>query len=164
MTLGTKFIQALETFTGPADEVVLWEGDLALRARVRDADRLACVLDSLEMQGPPPTAFSDSALLVQQQAQALRERLIYLSEPLRLVEQVADWVQMRSFPPLSTAESIDYFELLLRGGNTLTLQRYTYDKTAGRRRPREFSLTKEAACRLVDDLAAVLQQEEHNSA
>jgi hypothetical protein len=88
---------------------------------------------------------------------ALAARLTYLLEPISPIE--ADFesctLQMRSMPPRKEEAGTVYYELLVKRGGSLSLQRYR--ATPGQlRSPIAAQVTREVFQRLADDFLAVV--------
>jgi hypothetical protein len=89
---------------------------------------------------------------------ALAARLTYLMEPIAPIEidQAACVVQLRSNPPQRDDDGRSYYELLVRRGGEIALQRYRKEN-GGARRQIPATLTREVLVRLVGDFCAVLE-------
>jgi len=160
MKHGTLLRGQLAHWTAATDLLEINHAGLTVRVEVRDVDRLACVLGRLEVLAPAQEARTEHGVeALRAQADRLCETITYLAEGLRLVEFLpADGAaQLRSFPPETTPETIRYVEILLRGGHTLSLRRYEYDKAQRARREIPLTLTNEVLERLVTDLAEVMK-------
>lgn len=163
MTHGTLLRGQLAQWTAATDLLEINEEGLTVRAEVRDVDRLACVLGWLEVLAPARGAQNrPGPEALRAQADRLCGTITYLAESLRLVELLPDdgVAQLRSFPPEATAGTIRYVEILLRGGHTLSLRRYEYDKAQRARREIPLTLTNEILERLVTDLVEVMKGKE----
>ena len=88
---------------------------------------------------------------------ALSSRLNYLLEPISPIE--ADFesctLQLRSNPPKQGEQGTVYYELLVKRGGSLSLQRYQA-KPGQMRQPIAAQVTREVFHRLAEDFAAVL--------
>ncbi len=137
---------------GPAGggEIQVSQGDLAVRARLADWDRLGCLLDWVELhhrRGLPLRIDPDS----------VAEKVGYLGETLRVIE--TEWARgralLRSARPLLREGSPSYFEVILDPALGLSLRRYAYDLGRGVRAAMTAPLTRQAFERLVEDLLAL---------
>jgi CheY-like chemotaxis protein len=93
---------------------------------------------------------------LQQCAASLANRLAYLSEPIRVLEldALARQAQLRSFPPKSITDVVEYFEIQLSQNGAATLRRYR--QVSGQSRVEvPATMTLETLGRVVDDLAAL---------
>ncbi len=90
-------------------------------------------------------------------SEALSSRLNYLLEPISPIE--ADYesctLQLRSSPPRQGEQGTVYYELLVKRGGSLSLQRYLA-KPGQMRLPIAAQVTREVFHRLADDFVAVL--------
>lgn len=88
---------------------------------------------------------------------ALSSRINYLLEPISPIEADIDscTVQMRSMPPKQDEQGSVYYELLVKRGGSLSLQRYLA-KPGQLRLPIAAQVTREVFQRLADDFIAVL--------
>lgn len=91
---------------------------------------------------------------LRQCATDLASRLAYLSEPIRVLEldTLARQVQLRSFPPKSIADGVEYFEIQLSQSGAVTLRRYR-QVTGQSRVEVPATMTLETLGRAIDDLA-----------
>jgi hypothetical protein len=88
---------------------------------------------------------------------ALSTRLTYLMEPISPIEADLDscTLQLRSMPPKQGEQGTIYYELLVKRGGSLSLQRYMA-KPGQMRLPIAAQVTREVFQRLADDFVAVL--------
>ncbi|REJ68104.1 MAG: hypothetical protein DWQ31_09425 [Planctomycetota bacterium] len=162
MTITEKIIEQLE---GVGIQTDFCNGSHTLDATV-DETHVVCELSALGSLG---CAFEhltvESSKLadatgerVQEIGAALSKQLTYLLEPIAVIEADAEegMVQLRSEPPHRVEDSRSYYELLVRRGGELRLQRFC--KTNGvARRAVPASVTREVFLRLVGDLVAAVE-------
>jgi hypothetical protein len=159
MDLETRLRKELER--GGPGEVLEWETEgVTFRVQLTDVDRLACVVDGLAVATAMALPPERVEARLRQQADRICETVTYLAENFRLVECLPgeSVAQLRSFLPETSDEAIRYFEIMLYGGQRLSLQRYRYDKTARERQTEGFALTRNTLVRLLGDLAKVVQE------
>ena len=115
-------------------------------------DSLACSFNHFSLQSAALTGAPLSRLKTV--AEDLSRRLTYLLEPITPVEVDAEQcvVQMRSNPPHKEDNSTTYYELLVKQGGRLSLQRYTRQRGGDRARV-PAHVTREVFLRLVDDFS-----------
>src|SRR5262245_52575431 len=91
-------------------------------------------------------------------ADALSKKLTYLLEPISPIEVDADQciVQLRSNPPQRDDNGTFYYELLVRRGGHLSLQRFQ-KQPGGTRHTVPAQVTREVFLRLVGDFSAAAQ-------
>lgn len=122
------------------------------RVVVEDAERLGVLASSVEVERAGGAASS-----VTEQANEVARRLIYLSEPMAVIETDAKRGRgvVRSSSLRPSAEGPEYNEAILEGGGSIRIRRY---RVEGRSRRRVASnLSRETLGRLVDDLDAILR-------
>jgi hypothetical protein len=151
MSLRDKVEAELTALIGTQNQqLVAQEGQRTLRADVLKCEALAVSLDRLVLE-TAELAAADVAHL-ERAAQALSNRVNYLLEPISPIETDADscTVQMRSNPPQKDDNGYRYYELLLRRGGSVMLDRF--EKRPGGTRTRvPATLTHEVVCRLTED-------------
>jgi hypothetical protein len=115
-------------------------------------DTLACAFDHFNVESAALAAAPLSKLKLV--AEDLSRRLTYLLEPITPVELDADQcvVQLRSNPPQKDDNSTTYYELLVKQGGRLSLDRYTKERTGDRQRV-PTHVTREVFLRLADDFS-----------
>jgi hypothetical protein len=173
MNLGQEFVDKLKAFqrtrdakqaalkvSGKDGGYLIQEqiGGLGLQVEIEDFDRFSYMVRSISMTHPqtPATPIKDVLL---RQAGEIERQISYLLEGFRLVEldEVNGTAQVRSITPYKKGDERLYYEVLLRGGNSLTFTRYRKQHQTGEREMVPSHLTLEIFERLVDDLAAVMQ-------
>jgi hypothetical protein len=120
------------------------------------ADTVGCRLTELAVARPAPATPATAADL-KRWAGRTAERVTGLLEPLKLIEVDAARSEavLRSETPAARGESVEYYEVLLRGRQSATLKRYKAPRTgSGKRRVAPFALTHEAIAKLAGDLTA----------
>jgi hypothetical protein len=149
-----QFQQFVATGAGPFQLDVPVEGG-RLTAAIRTIDRLACVVDSLELASDKLANLSMDELKAR--SNRLCAKLSYLLEPIALIESDADTctTQLRSNPPAKEDDQTFYYEILMRRGGTISLCRYQKQPGDVRQNvPATF--THEVLVRLADDFVAAL--------
>ena len=102
-------------------------------------------------------ASADAARL-ERIGKALAAKLTYLMEPIAPIEIDADAcvVQLRSSPPQRDDDGRSYYELLVRKGGEIALQRYRKEN-GDTRRAISATVTREVLLRLANDFCTVLE-------
>jgi hypothetical protein len=115
-------------------------------------DTLACAFEHFRLHSSVLATASLSKLKLV--AEDLSRRLTYLLEPITPVELDADQcvVQLRSNPPQKDDNATTYYELLVKQGGLLSLDRYTKQRGGDRQRVAT-NVTREVFLRLVDDFS-----------
>lgn len=135
--------------------IIVQHPDGQLTCELSALDAVGCSVDHLTLSAASLAgAVPDRLRAI---SQDLAKRLTYLLEPISPIEFDADacHVQMRSSPPAKDEDGTTYYELLVRRGGAISLQRY--QKLPGQPRttiPAHF--TRQVLLRLVDDFAAAL--------
>jgi hypothetical protein len=126
-----------------------------LACGLRTLEAVGCEIDrlALESDGLALATVGELERLSGQLASAIT----YLLEPIGPVEvdPFQALVQLRSKPPQRDAAKSSYFELIVRRGGEVSLQRYEAPRGQPRR-PVPAQLTREALLRLTRDLAAIV--------
>ncbi|MBC8877192.1 MAG: hypothetical protein H8E44_47795 [Planctomycetes bacterium] len=125
-----------------------------LACEITAVDALACSFDTIDFVSEQTADASIGQL--REMAESLSVKLGYLLEPLDVIEVDEQWriVQLRSRPPHRDDESIGYYELEIRPGQS-RLRRYEKHPE----RPREaipITVTREVFGRLAEDLCSVV--------
>ena len=91
---------------------------IRVKAEIEAEDTLALRLKSLHVEGRPPQNAVRQAL--ERQTRAILDRVTYLDGELAVIEVdgISNAVQIRTKKPLEGR----FVEIVLRGGNTITLQ------------------------------------------
>ncbi len=175
MNLGRKFVDTLHamqqtknpkqfslTTTGEDSGYVIEQemDNVGLRVEIEDFDKFSYMVKSISVtraQTPSPATLVKDVLL--RQSGEIERRISYLLESFRMVEldEVNGSAQVRSLTPYRKDDEMLYYEVLLRGGNSLTFTRYHKQRQADKRNIVLSHLTQETLERLVDDLAAVIR-------
>ncbi len=134
-------------------------------AAEHDGQRLTCELTALESLGCAflhLTVHSDTLAdaapkRLKDLGELLSKRLSYLLEPISPIEVDAEQciVQLRSTPPQQGEGQSSYYELLVRKGGEISLQRYAKLKGQPRQNT-PAQATREVLLRLIGDFSAVL--------
>lgn len=136
------------------------EDDLNFQIRYKDLDKLGIVVDYISIHKRTPIL--DVEILtkkLEQQAQEIQERLIYLLEAFKLLEldKMNKRAQLRSYPPYKDSDSKYYYEIVLDEANRIHFQRYQYSKTEKRFEKITSQFTLEIFERLINDLVDILK-------
>jgi hypothetical protein len=105
----------------------------------------------------PGPAQSSTATDLKTWASRIAERVTGLLEPLKLIEVDDARLEavLRSETPAVRGNSVEYYEVLLRGRRSASLKRYRATRSgSGKRRAVPFALTHEAIAKVAGDLAA----------
>lgn len=126
---------------------------------VQDFDKYSLVLREIVVSVPQGDTAADLTSVLQMQAEKLINQVDYLTERLALIEvdEVQHIAQLRSQKPLRSAQGIEYFEVLLRQGVSLVIQRFRKPVGPTARQKLDFVLNREVMTRLLDDCVASLQ-------
>jgi hypothetical protein len=144
--------QIPRVLSGPAGEIQAMVGDLQVRMKLADRDRLGCLLERLEIkhaQGTPlgldPTRIAG--------------KVTYLGEALAVIEAEENGKKaiLRSAPPRRDGEVICFFEMVLDRSEGLSLVRYAFDRVRGERLTTPAPLTISTLDRLLTDLMALAE-------
>ena len=134
-------------------EVDLGKGQL--ESLVVAVDAIGCAFDSFAVTTDKLAGASMDQ--IKKISSELSSRLNYLLEPISPIE--ADFesctLQLRSSPPKQSEQGTVYYELLVKRGGSLSLQRYQA-KPGQMRLPIAAQVTREVFLRLADDFVAVL--------
>lgn len=155
MTIKNLLDQELRGTTGPRVLAVKHDG-ATLRCEVTAIDALGVsfrklALETLALAGVPLAR-------LERIAKHLSEKLSYLLEPVEPIEADAltCTVQMRSNPPQKDDDGSSYYELLVKAGGELSLERYRKEPGA-KRTPLDATVTREVLLRLAGDFAGVVE-------
>ena len=139
--------QIRRVLSGPAGEIQAMVGDLQVRLKLSDRDRLGCLLERLEIkhaQGNPLGL--DPARIA--------GKVTYLGEALAVIEAEENGKKaiLRSAPPRTEGELVCFFEMVLDRSEGLSLVRYAYDRLRKERLTVPAPLTISTLDRLLTDL------------
>ena len=155
MTLKSLFEQELHATHGARVVAVKYDGTV-LRCEIAAIDALGVsfrklTLETLQLAGV-------SLAQLERIAKHLSEKLSYLLEPVEPIEADAltCTVQMRSNPPQKDDDGSSYYELLVKAGGELSLERYRKEPGATRT-PLEATVTREVLLRLAVDFSTAVQ-------
>jgi hypothetical protein len=141
----------LGNFESPTP-ITVENGGQSLTCEMVALDSLACAFSHFGLQSG---ALAKAPLTkLKMVAEDLSRRLTYLLEPITPVEVDAEGcvVQLRSNPPQKDDNSTTYYELLVKQGGLLSLQRYTRER-GGERVRVPAQVTREVFLRLVEDFS-----------
>ncbi len=155
MTLQHLFEQELQSSGVGAAVVAVNESPRALTCDVVEQNSLAVSFNLLRLT-TDELAVADAPRL-ERIGKTLAARLTYLMEPIAPIEMDADScvVQLRSNPPQRDDDGRSYYELLVRRGGEILLNRYRKENSSARQ-PIAATVTREVLMRLVDDFCAAL--------
>ena len=126
-----------------------------LESLLSAVDAIGCAFESFALTTDKLAGASMEQ--IKKLSEALSSRLNYLLEPISPIE--ADYesctLQLRSSPPRLGEQGTVYYELLVKRGGSLSLQRYLA-KPGQMRLPIAAQVTREVFHRLADDFVAVL--------
>ena len=133
-------------------------GGIHLKIEVQDLDKYGVLLHEIVVSNEQP-ADQRVRELLQRQAAEIESRFTYLLEAFRLIEldETAGTAQIRSGTPYHEAGALHYYEVLLRGGNTLTFTRYQRKDRNSARALEACYVTEQLLARICEDAAAVLR-------
>jgi hypothetical protein len=146
-------LQGLAAFSAGSKVLDVSEGGQRMQCELTALDSLGCAFSRFELTSDALASADINRL--RGVADNLSKRLTYLLEPISPIEVDADQcvVQLRSNPPQKDDTGTSYYELLVRRGGQLSLQRYT-KQPDGQRGAVPAQVTREVLLRLVDDFAA----------
>ena len=126
-----------------------------LESLLSAVDAIGCAFESFSLTTDQLAGASMEQ--IKKLSEHLSSRLNYLLEPISPIE--ADYesctLQLRSSPPRQGEQGTVYYELLVKRGGSLSLQRYLA-KPGQMRLPIAAQVTREVFHRLADDFVAVL--------
>ncbi len=127
---------------------VVEAGNLVWRFEIKEFDDLGLLVNHIEIK-----SHEASSLALDAQSQLLKNKITYLEEDFKLVEndRANAVIVLRSNIPHQVENTLNYYEVILRGGNHLSFGRFEYDKMTGKRRSRAANLSKETFKRLLVD-------------
>lgn len=151
MTIRDEFQRQLQQTAGPGPVTVkAMAGEVRAICELEELDRFAAACRTLRVES---SALAQATLAqLQDLSTQLANRLTYLLEPVSPVESDGEscTVQMRSNPPQRDDDGTRYYELMVRRGGSIALQRWHTPRNQSRQAiPAE--LTREVLVRLVGD-------------
>ncbi len=136
------------------------EDDLLLQLKFKDIDKYGIVLDYISIQKLSPILdVEEINKRLEQQAEAIQQRITYLLEDFKLIEfdRMSKRAQLRSYPPYKKENSKYFYEIVLDEGVKIHFQRYQYSMDEKRYEKITSQLTLEIFARLIDDLVKIIQ-------
>ena len=136
----------------PDGEIDAMVGDLRVRLKLADWDRLGCLLERLEIRQAQGGSFGlDPA--------RIEAKVTYLGETLALIEAEEGGKKaiLRSAPPRRDGEEVCFFEMVLDRSEGLSLVRYAYDCGRRERSAVPAPLTISTLDRLLTDLLSLAE-------
>lgn len=152
--MGEKGRSVQESIHGPSVEqsqISTARGDFFLTIRLADADRIGCLLETLEIT---PVTGSKLAL----EPGCLARTLAYLEGGLTVieVERPGKRAILRSAIPRTDGGRIEFMEVVVDASRGLSLAQYIYDEATGKRQEIPLPITRETLSRLSEDLTLLL--------
>ncbi len=97
---------------------------------------------------------------IEKQGESLKQKLSYLNEGFKLLEHDpnSQTLFLRSTTPYQKENKINYFELVLKRGEELSLDHYEFDRSSGRKQIHPANLAKDTFERILTDLEASFRQ------
>jgi hypothetical protein len=131
---------------------VIETANLVWTLKISEIDKLGILLDHLEIK-----AKNTPSLPLEKQSEVLKDKIIYLEEDFRVIEddRSSRTMILRSNLPRQLENTISYYEILLRGGDQLSFDRYEFDKITGQRQTRPANLARETFERLLSDFESL---------
>ena len=173
MSLGQKIVEKLHLMQRVEDQISFSvrsnhesekgyrinerEGPVQVHLVVPDMDKYSFVISKFELFHSDWTSRLPIKEQLRRQSDWIAERVTYLPERFALIEldEINQVAQVRSRIPTQKGETRQYYEILLKKGNTLTLSRYEIKVGDTSRLPVPFLLTEELFSRLIDDLVGI---------
>jgi len=120
---------------------------------IEDFDKLGLLILGLAVRSKSPPRLS-----LLQQSDSLVEKVTYLEEDFKLVEhdRDTDTSILRSQLPHRVENTLDYYEIVLKGGDQLSFHRYSFDRIEGKRQRSAANLARIIFERLLADFESVL--------
>lgn len=166
MNITDRLLERIQGLTANDRTSGAWRIDeecdgLGVTVELEAFDRLGLMLRGIEMRSSRmPERGTGLESRLRRQADAVVERIKYLSEDFRVVEVdgVNGAVQLRSAHPHKEGPFLYFSQIVLRGGNSLTLERCRrHSEAKGMTEPADMNLSRETFARLIEDLAFVSQ-------
>lgn len=158
MKLRDDFLRELNALVGQSNQQVCVSANpRTVKCLILQCDPLGAAITDLVLQ-TAELATADIAKL-ETASKSLCGRVTYLLEPISPIEIDATGcvVQMRSNPPHKDDNGLKYYELTLRQGGSVSLNRY--EKQPGNSRiPVPANLTHEVLGRLVEDFSIAVDE------
>lgn len=160
MNLGQNVVAAVKararTARAPFAHEEIVDG-IHLRLEVQDTDRYGVLMRGLSAHVPISPHAPVPGVLAAQAAE-VEKRFTYLLENFRLIEldETGGTAQIRSGAPYREADTLHYYEVLLRCGDTLLFARHQQTGKSGERELEPCYLADQVLARVCDDVAAVL--------
>jgi hypothetical protein len=131
---------------------VIETANLIWTLKISEIDKLGILLDHLEIK-----AKNTPSLPLGKQSEILKNKITYLEEDFSLIEDDRNsrTMVLRSNLPRQLENTISYYEILLRGGDQLSFDRYEFDKITGQRQTRPANLARETFARLLSDFESL---------
>ena len=147
MARAEEIIDQLQKGPSNEGEILALDGDLQVRLKLADWDRLGCLLEKLEMKTADGHPLNLDPLRIERE-------MTYLGEPLRIIEMEKHFGKavLRSFPPRTENGTVSFFEIVLDRSGGLSLTRLTYDRNLGTRSLIPAPFTRNTLERLLLDL------------
>jgi len=138
--------------SGALFKPVIETANLIWTLEISEIDKLGILLNHLDIK-----AKMISSLPLGKQSEILKNKITYLEEDFSLIEddRSSRTMVLRSNLPRQLENTISYYEILLRGGDQLSFDRYEFDKITGQRQIRPANLARETFERLLSDFESL---------
>jgi hypothetical protein len=122
-------------------------GNLTWHFEISAFDKLGFLVNRIEIR-----AHKASPLLLEKQAELLRNQITYLEEFILIEhDRTNALLLLRSRVPQRLGNTLSYYEILLKGGHQLSFGRYEFDQATGRRRLVPANLARQTFGRFLVD-------------
>jgi len=150
--VGHTINQIQRVLSSPDGEIQAKVGDLQVRLKLADRDRLGCLLERLEIKHGQGDSLGLDPIRI-------AGKVTYLGEALAVIEAEENGKKaiLRSAPPRTDGEVVCFFEMVLDRSEGLSLVRYAYDRVRGERRTVPAPLTISTLDRLLTDLVELAE-------
>ena len=141
-------------------KVKVEEDLIRVEVEVWDVDRLGCSINKLEvtkLEGQ--TRGENVCESIKHESEEITNRITYLQENMKTIESDAltSTALIRSWPPETRDNSIDYYEINFCEGHSMPFERYRFDRAEKKRTLIPINLTRDIFSRLVNDLAYIMK-------
>src|SRR5262245_61474026 len=125
--------------------------DLTWHFEISEVDKLGLLVNHIEIKARNP-----SPLPLERQFELLKNKITHLEE-FTLIEydRTNAALLLRSRVPQRLGNPVDYYEIVLKGGNQLRFGRYEFDRAIGRRRVLPANLSRQTFERLLVDFESL---------
>jgi hypothetical protein len=150
--VGNMINEIQSVLASPGGEIQAKVGDLRVRLKLADRDRLGCLLERLEIKHSQGDSLGLDPIRI-------AGKITYLGEALAVIETEENGQKaiLRSAPPRTDGEVICFFEMVLDRSEGLSLTRYAYDRIRGERLAVPAPLTISTLDRLLTDVVELAE-------